>query len=78
MINYRYLSTGKVAARIPFWGIRLVAAPNVVLSVRLAQLQSYCRRDKILRCESLKFDNIFRNHHGGGGGVASRSRFSPK
>jgi len=60
-------------------GIHLVA-PNVLLFVRFAQLESYCHRDKIIRCESLKFGNIFRQNDGeGGGGTASRSsRFSPR
>jgi len=61
-------------------GVHLVV-PNMLLSVRFAQLESYCHRDKIIRCESLKFSNIFRKNDdgGGGGGTASRSsRFSPR
>lgn len=60
------------------WGIHLVA-PNIILSVRFAQHESYCHRDKIICCESLKSGNIFRKNDDGGGGTASRSsRFLPR
>jgi len=52
--------------------------PNIILSVRFApQHESHRRRDKIIRCESLKFGNIFRKNDGGGG-MASHSQFSPR
>lgn len=66
-----YILTEKVATRR--MGLHLVA-PNIMLSVRFAQHESYCHRDKIIRCESLKFDNIFRKNDG----VALRSQFLPR